>query len=108
MRRRRFAASEVGAGMRSAWSACYFTGSCCAGLPLLFNDSPSNSIADRVHPMSRDAPAALDVRAARHARLRAIARGSMVSVLATEVASRMDERLDLMRIDPRAVLVAGQ
>jgi malonyl-CoA O-methyltransferase len=57
--------------------------------------------------MSRNPPAPLDVHAARRARRRAIARGFMASVLATEVASRMDERLDLMKINPHSLLVAG-
>lgn len=57
--------------------------------------------------MSRNAPAPLDRSAARRALRRAVARGPTVSVLATEVASRMDERLDLMKLAPRALLLAG-
>jgi malonyl-CoA O-methyltransferase len=57
--------------------------------------------------MSRKAPAPIDRHAARRALTRAIARGAGESVLAAEVAARMDERLDLMKIDPRCLLDAG-
>jgi malonyl-CoA O-methyltransferase len=57
--------------------------------------------------MSRAAPAPLDAYAARRATQRANARGLTPSVLAAEVAARMDERLDLMKIAPQRLLVAG-
>jgi malonyl-CoA O-methyltransferase len=57
--------------------------------------------------MSRKAPAPIDHHAARRALTRALAQGAGDSVLAAEVAARMDERLDLMKIDPNRLLDAG-
>jgi malonyl-CoA O-methyltransferase len=57
--------------------------------------------------MSRKPPAPIDSRAARRARARAVARGTGLPVLAAEVAARMDERLDLVKIRPQRLLDAG-
>jgi malonyl-CoA O-methyltransferase len=62
---------------------------------------------DGVFPMSRKPPAPIDSRAVRRARARAAVRGLGLPVLAAEVAARMDERLDLVKIGPRRLLDAG-
>jgi malonyl-CoA O-methyltransferase len=51
-------------------------------------------------------PAQIDLRASRRARLRALAAGA-TPLLAAEVGARLDERLDLMKIQPRRLLAAG-